>query len=139
LIDWLGFSNFVFVLFFVFFQMFKRQSQPVVCGQPLYTAAVSETAQPGTFVATAAASDFNGVPLTWSIPDTTLTKFSINPTTGVVSVANQLSRSFSGGFLRSALEFRVRATETTNSQNVSHQVHLTKPVPYLEFSNTVVF
>ncbi|XP_055331177.1 mucin-2-like [Paramacrobiotus metropolitanus] len=91
----------------------KRQSQPVVCGQPLYTGAVVETAQPGTFILRASATDTAGIPLTWSIPDTSLRSFQINPTTGDITTALQLSRRFT----RSALEFRIRASETGTPAN----------------------
>lgn len=89
----------------------KRQSGTPTCGQPLYTGVVNENSAPGTFILTAAASSASGSPLTWSIQDTTLQRFSINPSTGAVTVAGSLARA---ALQRSALEFRIRATDNSN-------------------------
>ncbi|GAU96736.1 hypothetical protein RvY_08137 [Ramazzottius varieornatus] len=92
-------------------RLVKRQSGTPTCGQPLYTGVVNENSAPGTFILTAAASSASGSPLTWSIQDTTLQRFSINPSTGAVTVAGSLARA---ARQRSALEFRIRATDNSN-------------------------
>ncbi|XP_055343335.1 mucin-2-like [Paramacrobiotus metropolitanus] len=87
----------------------KRQiSSTPTCGQSLYTGIVNENSPPGTFVVQATATSTTGQQLVWSIQDTTFQRFSINPATGAVSVAGSLARM---SMQRSALEFRIRATD----------------------------
>ncbi|OQV12480.1 hypothetical protein BV898_13281 [Hypsibius exemplaris] len=92
-------------------QVVKRQvgSTPT-CGQPLYTGVVSESSPPGTFILNAAATSNVGSSVTWSLQDTTLQKFVISPA-GAVSVAGSLQRA---ALQRSAMEFRIRATDNSN-------------------------
>ena len=89
----------------------KRQlgSTPT-CAQPLYTGVTSESSPPGTFILNAVATSNVGSSVTWSLQDTTLQKFVISPS-GAVSIAGSLQRS---AMQRSALEFRIRATDNSN-------------------------
>ncbi|XP_055337786.1 protocadherin Fat 1-like [Paramacrobiotus metropolitanus] len=79
------------------------QRPPPSCSQPLYTGIVSENAPIGTFVVRAIAT---GDRIQWSISDTAFERFSVNPTTGEVSVAGSLKRR-----TRAAMEFKLRATD----------------------------
>ncbi|GAV09787.1 hypothetical protein RvY_19271 [Ramazzottius varieornatus] len=84
----------------------------VTCSQALYTASINETAAIGTLVLTPTATNANSNTLVWSIDDTSLQKFTINPSTGAISVGSQLARSFAVG--RSALEFTIKAADSVN-------------------------
>lgn len=95
-------------------------AQGPTCQQNLYTATVTEGTSVGTFVLRVGATSPTGSSIVWSIPDNSLGRFTINPTTGDVSVAQTLSRRW-----RAALEFQVRGTDTQTglvSQDVSKMV-----------------
>lgn len=70
-----------------------------------------DTAPVGSRVLTARAYNPLGGPLRWSLPDTTLGRFSIDPDHGDLMVASPLSRHG-----RSAMEFMARAS---NQQGLS--------------------
>jgi hypothetical protein len=70
---------------------------------------------PGTFILRVAAVDPSNNTLQYSIQDSAFQRFSINAATGDVSVTNTLQRKYT----RSAVEFRVRATQTGGSRLVS--------------------
>ncbi|XP_055343371.1 protocadherin Fat 2-like [Paramacrobiotus metropolitanus] len=120
----------------------KRQvALTPTCGQSLYTGITYEQAPPGTFIVKATATSPVGNQMTWSIQDTTFGRFSINPVTGDVSVAGSLART---AMQRSALEFRIRATDTSNQLYCESTVRVnvqpgagsgtTQPVNQLYFS-----
>ncbi|GAU95764.1 hypothetical protein RvY_07327-2 [Ramazzottius varieornatus] len=77
---------------------------------------IQETAAAGTFITRVSAVDPNGLALTWSIPDTSLQTFSINPTTGdIFTTVNITTLNVTRSFhrqARSVLEFLVRATNS---------------------------
>ena len=87
---------------------------PPVCAQPLYTAVVSDTVAPGTFLLRVTAVDPSGGTVNYSIQDSAFKRFSINTVTGDITVSNTLQRKFT----RSAVEIRVRATQTGGSRLV---------------------
>ncbi|OQV12687.1 hypothetical protein BV898_13095 [Hypsibius exemplaris] len=85
-----------------------------VCSGPYYQGQLQDTAPAGTFVTRASAVDPNGLTLTWSIPDTSLQRFMINPITGDIFNARNLTnrRPSTSRMARSVIEFLVRATNT---------------------------
>lgn len=95
--------------------------------QPLYTGTVFETSPVGTFVLQVRASPASGYSsfgggnsgITYSIQESAFGRFQINSQTGAITTANTLGRSQSSDtpYARSAVEFRVRATD--NSGQVS--------------------
>ncbi|XP_055339319.1 uncharacterized protein LOC129588924 [Paramacrobiotus metropolitanus] len=85
-------------------QVLVGNSNPV-CTAPYYTGNIQQNATAGSFITRVSATDPNGGNITYSIPDTSLQRFTVNPTSGDIYTSTNLTRRF-----RSTLEFTVRAS-----------------------------
>jgi hypothetical protein len=94
---------------------------------------VQNSAPAGTFITRVSAIDPNGLNFTWSIPDTALQRFTINPITGDIFTSRNLTRQFVKRFelSRSVIEFLVRATNAAGltCDSLVRVTILTTPVP----------
>jgi hypothetical protein len=89
-------------------------STPVSCGQLFYTATVFESTPAGSQVLRLNGTGSAGCSLRWSIVDNPLGRFTIDPASGVISVAGALIRRY----VRSAMEIRVRGTDCVGSVSI---------------------